>query len=104
MKNIPEIKIKLYFKKKIAPENLYTIKSTEDTYEVFKEIFNADTINWTEELVLLCLNNANKLIGFYKVSHGGMTSTVVDPRIIFSVALNCGANKIILAHNHQAGV
>lgn len=101
--NIPEIKIKLSFKKKVAPDKLFHIVSIIDAYEAFKQVFNADTFNWTEEMIMLCLNQANKVVGFYKVSSGGRTSTIIDNRIIFSVAINCAATKIIIAHNHPSG-
>ena len=104
MINIPEIKIKVSFKNKVAPDNLYKIHSAVDAYEAFKQIFNADTFNWKEEMILLCLNNANQISGFYKVSSGGFSSTVIDPRVIFSIALHSAASSIMIAHNHPSGV
>ena len=79
------------------------ISSSKDGYNVFREIFNADTIDWVEEAIVLCLNRANKVVGFYKLSVGGMSGTVMDPKIVFTVALNCGASSIIVAHNHPSG-
>ena len=32
-----------------------------------------------------------------------MTGTVCDPKIVFTVALNCGATSLILSHNHPSG-
>lgn len=49
------------------------------------------------------LNRANRVIGVYKVSVGGITGTVADPRLILSVALKSAATSIILAHNHPSG-
>ena len=46
---------------------------------------------------------ANQLIGYFKLSSGGLTSTVVDTRIIFSVALKSLATNIIISHNHPSG-
>jgi DNA repair protein RadC len=54
-------------------------------------------------MILLCLNRANKVIGFYKVSSGGFAGTVADPKVIFTIALNCAASAIIIAHNHPSG-
>lgn len=103
MNKIPQIKIKLSYKRKVAPDNLYTVKNSEDAYHVFKDIFNADTIEWTEEIVLICLSTANKVVGYYKVGAGGLTSVTIDQRVVFSIALTCGATKIMLAHNHPSG-
>jgi DNA repair protein RadC len=56
-----------------------------------------------EHLVILTLDNKRRVTG-YKVCHsGGMTSSVVDPRIVFRSALLLGATAIIVAHNHPAG-
>jgi DNA repair protein RadC len=79
------------------------INNSRDAAEVFREIFNADTMCWTEECIILCLNQANGVIGYHKLSSGGMTGTVVDPRVVFTVALKSCASKIMIAHNHPSG-
>lgn len=99
----PEINLHLSFDKKVKKSELYHVKTALDAYTVFKSVFDADTFDWKEEMVMLCLNRANRVLGFYKVSSGGITGTVVDPRIIFTVALKCGASSIVIAHNHPSG-
>ena len=99
---IPEIKISFKIDK-VTKSEMTQISSSKDGYNVFREIFNADTIDWVEEAIVLCLNRANKVVGFYKLSVGGMSGTVMDPKIVFTVALNCGASSIIVAHNHPSG-
>ncbi len=49
------------------------------------------------------LNRANHVIGWFNVSIGGVASTVVDPKVIFSAALKCNASGIILSQNHPSG-
>jgi DNA repair protein RadC len=56
-----------------------------------------------EEFWILLLNRANHVITRFQVSKGGITGTVVDPRIIFKKAVECGASGIILCHNHPSG-
>ncbi|HKG07569.1 MAG TPA: JAB domain-containing protein, partial [Pedobacter sp.] len=34
---------------------------------------------------------------------GGVAGTVIDPKVIFSIALKANASNIILAHNHPSG-
>lgn len=101
--NIPEIKISLRYDKKIPFEQMETIDSSEKMNHVFRKVFSKDTFGWTEEMIMICLNQSGKVIGFYKVSSGGLTGTVADPKVIFTVALNCAATKIIIAHNHPSG-
>ena len=38
-----------------------------------------------------------------KISDGGITGTVVDPRKVFKIALDNNATSIILGHNHPSG-
>jgi len=52
---------------------------------------------------VLLLNRANRVLGFVKISEGGVSGTVVDPKKIFQIALKANASGIILAHNHPSG-
>ncbi|MBC8475379.1 MAG: DNA repair protein RadC [Bacteroidetes bacterium] len=56
-----------------------------------------------EEFWVILLNRANKVIDIKLVGRGGVSSTVVDSKIIFSFALESLASGIILAHNHPSG-
>ena len=100
---IPEIEIKVQLKDNVKVSELYKIESSKDAANVFRQIFNADTILWQEEFVMLCLNRSNAVTGFYKVSSGGMHGTVVDPKIVYTVALKSCATSLIVAHNHPSG-
>lgn len=99
--NIPEIKITLTFDK--SKSELHTLRNSQDIAEAMRQVFNSDTFQWTEEFILICLNRAHKIVGFYKCSSGGITGTVADPRVILTVALNCAATSIVVAHNHPSG-
>ena len=76
------------------------ITSSRDAYKVLKSVI-ADLAH--EEFWVLLLDNSNKVINKHRVSQGGITSTIVDMRLIFKKALSCGAVAIILAHNHPSG-
>jgi DNA repair protein RadC len=52
---------------------------------------------------LVCLNNAKEVLGWVKVSTGGLDSSTVDPRVVFGIALQTAATAIIVAHNHPSG-
>lgn len=49
------------------------------------------------------MNRANRVLGIYEVSSGGMSGTIAHPKLIFSTALITCASGIILAHNHPSG-
>lgn len=56
-----------------------------------------------EIFAVLFLNNANYVKDFSVISTGGITSTTVDIRLILKKALEVGATKFILGHNHPSG-
>lgn len=100
---LPEIEISIKYKGTKKTE-LKKIESSHSAYEVCKQLYSEDTFDWVEEMILICLNRASKVIGYYKVSKGGISGTIVDPKVIFTIALNCvGTSAIILSHNHPSG-
>lgn len=56
-----------------------------------------------EEFWALYLNRANNILGKLKLSQGGISETIVDPRIIFKEGINSLASGIVLCHNHPSG-
>lgn len=56
-----------------------------------------------EEFWIVLLNKANKEIGRYRISTGGISSAQVDNRIVLKYAIENLATNIILIHNHPSG-
>lgn len=56
-----------------------------------------------EEFWILILSQASELIKIEKISSGGITGTIADPRIIFKLALENSGTSIVLCHNHPSG-
>lgn len=79
------------------------IKSCLDASIVIRSFIPENTIALKEYFVVLYLNRAQRVIGGYKASEGGITSTVGDLRLIFSVALKSVATSFIVGHNHPSG-
>lgn len=79
------------------------ICSSSDMFELMKQMFNSDTIEYNEESIVLFLDGGNKSIGWMKHSTGGTCQTVIDIKMILVSALQCGATNIALAHNHPSG-
>ena len=79
-----------------------TIRSSDDAYMFVREVI-FDGIEIQEHFVVLYLNHANKLIGYYKHSKGTINSTQVDIEIIVAVGIKILAKAVILSHNHPSG-
>ena len=56
-----------------------------------------------EVFCVLYLNRALRLIRMERISQGGITGTLADPRIIFRKALSLRSVSLILGHNHPSG-
>lgn len=56
-----------------------------------------------EEFWVMLLNRGNKIIDTFMVSSGGISGTVIDPRLIIKPAIEKLASSIILCHNHPSG-
>ena len=98
--NIAEVEVS--YSTKVKNSERVKIKSSKDTYEVLKSVWS-NKIEYIEEFVLLLLNRANNVLGWVKISQGGLSGTVVDPKVIFAIALQCNASGLVLCHNHPSG-
>lgn len=79
------------------------VKSSSEAATLIRPFFPDGTIELQERFMAMYLNRANRVIGVYPVSIGGITGTVADPRLILAVALKVLATSIILFHNHPSG-
>ena len=93
--------IKLSYSRKGNCER--AICSSVDVVDVFREHFDADEMDYRESFFALYLNQANKVLGIKKISECGISSTLVDVRIVMQAALLTNASGIIIAHNHPSG-
>jgi DNA repair protein RadC len=94
--------IEISYKKGIKDSTAIT--DSKSAYKVLIQNWNLNQIEILEEFFLVMLNNSNQLIGIYPLSKGGRSSTIVDTKILFSVALKCNSTCIVIAHNHPSGV
>jgi len=101
LNQIPEFTISL--KSKLKPSERIQVKRSSEVADLAKKCFDADQIEWVESFVVIALSESNRVLGFYKISTGGTTQTICDPRVIFQFALLSNSSKIILAHNHPSG-
>ena len=78
------------------------IDDPEKAVELIEYIFDAS--NQAEEYVWMLALSTDKCIkGVFEVSHGTLNSSLIHPREIFTRAMLCGADTILLAHNHPSG-
>lgn len=98
---VPEVLVSYHpkFKAQERPK----ISRSEQAYQIFIQQWDKGKIELLEQCKVILMNRNNRVLGLAHVSQGGVTGTILDPRVIFSIALKANATSIILAHNHPSG-
>ena len=79
------------------------IGQSNDAYEFLKQLYDEETVELFEQVIVLYLNRANTVVSWQLFAIGGIDGTIIDIRIIHSTALKTVANAVILSHNHPSG-
>lgn len=95
--------VELRYKSKVKASERPKVSHSRDAYIIFKNTWDENKIELQEQFKVMLLNRANKVLGIYEVSTGGITGTVADPKLIFAAALKASACNIMLVHNHPSG-
>lgn len=95
--------VELVYKTKVKPSSRPQITASLDAYRILMNSWDQNLIELREQFKILLLNRANKVLGIYQASSGGVSSTIADVKLIILAALKSNAAKIILTHNHPAG-
>lgn len=95
--------IQISYREKRSTLKSFSITNSKEVGAMLFKNWDADTIGLHETFKILLLNRSNKVKGIYPLSHGGITGTLVDVRILFAIVLKTLSVSIILAHNHPSG-
>ena len=76
------------------------IQSSQDVYDYVRADLEDQA---REEFWVLLLRRNNEVIKKALISQGGVSGTLVDPKLIFKKALSELASSIVLIHNHPSG-
>lgn len=97
--NIAEVQIS--YSSKVPAKDRLQVKGSKNAADALRLVYPG--MEHKEYFYVLLLNRANKILGYYQVSSGGISGTVVDQRIVFQAAIKANASAMILAHNHPSG-
>lgn len=97
-KPIPEIKLQYH-----TSDFYGKINRSEEAANLIRTLIPEGTIEMQEQVIVLYINRANRVIGYYRHSTGGVTSAIMDIKLIVSTALKSLSSSMILAHNHPSG-
>ena len=79
--------IELTYKSNVKPSLRPRISTSKDAYEVFLENWDGSQIEFVEQFKVMFLNRANKVLGIFNLSTGGVSGTVADPKVILLLLL-----------------
>jgi DNA repair protein RadC len=80
----------------------HRITSSQISNDYIRQFFS-DDIAIFESVFILLLNRSNVAIGYAKISQGGVSGTVVDPKLVAKYAIDALASGVIICHNHPSG-
>jgi len=95
--------VQLIYKSKVKPSERPQIRSSKDCYEILKQTWDEDKIEFVEQFKVMLLNKAQRVLGIYEMSTGGVAGTIADTRLVFIAALKANACGVIISHNHPSG-
>src|SRR4051812_3199112 len=84
--------VELIYKTKVKASERPQVSSPKDAFNILIRLWDENKIEFVEQFEVLFLNRANKVLGAFDVSSGGISGTVADPRVIFVAALKTNSS------------
>src|ERR1051326_2108259 len=87
--NVPEIvipELRVTYDRSSGKRFLGSIYTPDDVAIFIMRIFGQGEIELQEQFIVLYLNQAHNILGYYKHSKGAINATVADIRIILAAA------------------
>ena len=95
--------VKLVYRNKVKAVDRPKVRGAARAHEILIDNWDLDQIELREEFKLMFIDRGSRLMSIASLSQGGMSGTVVDPKLAFTMALKRKASSIIMAHNHPSG-
>lgn len=99
-KLVPEVKVKINRGKRT---NADQVTSPRTAVEIVRKWITKNKIETQEYFIVMFLDRSNKVLGIYLNTIGTMNSVIIDRRLVYSAALQIGAQAMMIFHNHPSG-
>jgi DNA repair protein RadC len=87
-------------RKKSSAQKATQITSSQDVYDyIYPHLADLDH----EQFYLILLNRKHTIMSAVNISKGGVSGTVVDPKMVFKAAVDNLCSSLIVCHNHPSG-
>ena len=78
------------------------ITDSNDAAAFARQFYEADLCIY-ESMFLILMSKSHQTIAWAKISQGGVSGTVCDPKIVAKYAIDNLCSAVILVHNHPSG-
>ncbi|MDW3195862.1 MAG: JAB domain-containing protein [Cytophagales bacterium] len=95
--------VRLVYKNKIKAQYRPMVRQPKEAQVILRQHWDESQIELVEEAKLLLLDRDKRLMSIAELAKGGTSSVIIDPKIVFAIALKRRASGIIVAHNHPSG-
>ena len=92
--------VKLSYKVKTRTGKFAT--SADSAKKIFDEIYDGD-YDHIERTYVIGLSRNNEMVSWMLLGVGGVSSVVMDTKVILQFALLTNSSAIIISHNHPSG-
>lgn len=89
--------------KRMRSERIAIARHIRNTHEVVELMQDKIAMLTHEEFWVIYLNQACKILKISQIGKGGLSSTVVDIRLIIQECIVLEATHVIVCHNHPSG-
>ena len=97
---LPKIRLVMEGRKQYATKTALNTPGKMADY--IRSLYDGD-IELIEKFGVLFFDHSMKPLYWEFISKGGYTGTMVDMRVLFTLALKTGATSIVVFHNHPSG-
>lgn len=95
--------VKLCLKVRNDKRPTVIVNNSQKLFDVFNSYFDKGTIHIQESVWVCYMNTAKEVIAVQNLANGGMSSCIIDTKLIIATALNLGCSCLAIAHNHPSG-
>lgn len=95
--------VDIIYRNQVPYNERIRIKQSYTAFQILRQSWDENKIELLEQFKILLLDRKSNCLGISEISTGGISSCIVDPKIVFATALKAKASGLILAHNHPSG-
>src|SRR4051795_9840639 len=95
--------IELRYTPTVNPADCPRVYKSKDSYRLFIHSWDKARIDFIEEFRVMILNSDNRVLGICTVPRGSCVPTIIEPKLVFAIAIKANCEKIIVARNSKTG-